>query len=232
MKTIIFSLATMLILVACDSTSNHPSDSKKPSKNTSDTAAVYACPMHPEVTGEKGGKCPKCGMGLSLVKKPDAGSTIPMRPAAPGSTAAFSPNEIIAGYIQLKNTLAADNGKDAASAGNTLLTILAKSDTMSLQPGQKKIYAEIADDIRENAEHIGANATKIAHQREHFVMISQDVADLVKVFGSGGRTLYKDFCPMANDGKGATWISEVKEIKNPYLGSKMPDCGSVKETIK
>ncbi len=37
---------------------------------------------------------------------------------------------------------------------------------------------------------------------------------------------------MANDGKGAIWLSEVKEIKNPYLGSKMPDCGSVKETIK
>ncbi|MGZ5282612.1 MAG: heavy metal-binding domain-containing protein, partial [Bacteroidia bacterium] len=23
---------------------------------------VYSCPMHPEVTSEKPGKCPKCGM--------------------------------------------------------------------------------------------------------------------------------------------------------------------------
>ena len=30
-------------------------------------AAVYTCPMHPEVVGVKGGKCPKCGM--DLVKK-------------------------------------------------------------------------------------------------------------------------------------------------------------------
>ena len=30
-------------------------------------AAVYTCPMHPEVVGIKGGKCPKCGM--DLVKK-------------------------------------------------------------------------------------------------------------------------------------------------------------------
>lgn len=29
--------------------------------------AVYTCPMHPEVIGVKGGKCPKCGM--DLVKK-------------------------------------------------------------------------------------------------------------------------------------------------------------------
>ena len=31
--------------------------------------ALYTCPMHPEVTGHKPGKCPKCGMTLSLSKK-------------------------------------------------------------------------------------------------------------------------------------------------------------------
>ena len=45
------------------------------------------------------------------------------------------------------------------------------------------------------------------------------------------QTLYKDFCPMYSDGKGATWLSETKEIKNPYLGKKMPTCGSMKEEI-
>lgn len=91
---------------------------------------------------------------------------------------------------------------------------------------------DIADDLKENAEHIGANADKLAHQREHFVMLSKDIADLVKTFGNGGQTLYKDFCPMANDGKGAVWISEMKEIKNPYFGKALPTCGSVKETIQ
>jgi hypothetical protein len=32
-----------------------------------EVVAVYTCPMHPEVIGIKGGKCPKCGM--DLVKK-------------------------------------------------------------------------------------------------------------------------------------------------------------------
>ena len=27
-------------------------------------AAVYSCPMHPEVTSDKPGSCPKCGMDL------------------------------------------------------------------------------------------------------------------------------------------------------------------------
>ncbi len=29
---------------------------------------TYTCPMHPEVTDTKPGKCPKCGMNLEPVK--------------------------------------------------------------------------------------------------------------------------------------------------------------------
>jgi hypothetical protein len=36
-------------------------------KNSNSMATVYTCPMHPEVTSDKAGKCPKCGM--DLVKK-------------------------------------------------------------------------------------------------------------------------------------------------------------------
>ena len=36
-------------------------------KKNKNTAIVYTCPMHPEVTSDKAGKCPKCGM--DLVKK-------------------------------------------------------------------------------------------------------------------------------------------------------------------
>jgi len=33
------------------------------------TAKRYACPMHPEVTSPKPGKCPKCGMRLRLIEE-------------------------------------------------------------------------------------------------------------------------------------------------------------------
>ncbi len=144
----------------------------------------------------------------------------------------FPAKDIIAGYLQLKNALAKDNGKDAATAGNAIVATLATVDIKSLSAEQMKSYMDIADDLKEHAEHIGANAGKIEHQREHFVMLSKDIADLIKTFGNGGQTLYKDYYLMANYGKGAVWISELKEIKNPYQGSKMLTCGSVKETIK
>jgi len=139
--------------------------------------------------------------------------------------------DILSSYLQLKNALAGDNGNDAAAAGNTMVEAFKKFDKSALTAAQKKTYEDVEDDAREHAEHIGKNGDNIHHQREHFDMLSKDMYELLKTFGAG-QSLYKDSCPMFNDGKGATWLSEVKEIKNPYLGKKMPTCGTVKEELK
>lgn len=139
--------------------------------------------------------------------------------------------DIIEHYLHLKNALVSDNTKDAASAGNEIVDAIKKVDKSIFTAEQVKLFVEAGDDARENAEHIGDNAGKIDHQREHFDMLSSDIYDLVKAFGSE-QVLYKDFCPMFNDKKGALWLSEIKTIKNPYYGKKMLTCGSVKEEIK
>jgi hypothetical protein len=136
---------------------------------------------------------------------------------------------ILAGYINLKNSLAADNGSDAAKSGKEILDALSKFDNSSLTPEQKKTFLGLMGDIKENSEHIKENADKIDHQREHFEMLSKDMYDLIKSV-STDKTLYLDSCPMYDNGK-ATWLSEIKEIKNPYLGKKMDTCGAVKETL-
>jgi hypothetical protein len=97
-------------------------------------------------------------------------------------------------------------------------------DDSSLKAADKKAFDDIADDAKEHAEHIGANAGNIKHQREHFDMLWKDMYELVKKFGTG-KKIYVDFCPMYNGNKGATWLSETKEIKNPYFGKDMNTCG-------
>ena len=161
-----------------------------------------------------------------------ADTTVKSSQAGATETKSKTPlKEIITAYLQIKDGLASDNGDAAATGGNAFVDALGKIDKSSMNADQKKSFEDIADDAKEMAEHIGKNAGKIEHQREHFDMLSKDMYDLVKTFGAG-QTLYQDFCPMYNDGKGATWLSEVKLIRNPYLGKKMPTCGSVKETIE
>lgn len=140
-------------------------------------------------------------------------------------------NNLVSDYLQLKNALANDNSKDAASAAGIISETLKKVDVNRLSSEEKKMYQDVADDMKEHAEHIAANPDKIAHQREHFETMSKDLYDLVKV-AKPGRTLFRDFCPMYNNEKGGMWISETKDIKNPYLGKQMPGCGEVKEEIK
>lgn len=147
------------------------------------------------------------------------------------SKASASIREIVTKYIDLKNAFVNDNSNQAASAGKALESAFKNFDKKDLTPDQKKGYEDVQDDAREHAEHIGANGGNIEHQREHFVMLSKDIYDLIKALGSP-QPLNKMFCPMANDGKGAFWLSEYKEVKNPYFGKKMMTCGTVKEEIK
>jgi len=159
--------------------------------------------------------------------KEDIVSTL--RDVNPKVTASI--DKIVEHYLHLKNALVNDNSKDAAASGKEIVDAMKILDKSLLTNEQKKIYEDVEDDAREHAEHIGENAGKIEHQREHFDILSNDLYDLVKAFGSS-QVLYKYFCPMYNDKEGAIWLSEIKEIKNPYYGKKMPNCGSMKEQIK
>lgn len=137
---------------------------------------------------------------------------------------------ILTGYLDMKNAFAKDDDKAAATAGNELVKTFDGFDKTTLNAEQAKVFGEIQTDAREHAEHIGKNAGNIAHQREHFETLSKDLYDLVKVTGAGQKLYYTN-CPMYNKNKGANWLSETKEIQNPYLGKSMSTCGSVKEEL-
>jgi hypothetical protein len=162
----------------------------------------------------------------TLVQQPDKTSISVSNPKNGTSV-----KDIVNLYLQMKNALAEDNSSEAAIAGKALEDSLHNFNKASFSDSEKKTFNNISETAVENAEHIGKNSGNIAHQREHFEMLSQDIYDLVKAFGDG-QILYDFFCPMYNNGKGASWLSETKEIKNPYMGKSMPTCGTLKEEIK
>ena len=173
-----------------------------------------------------------CNNNATEKKNTDTNVATSTVPAADISTkTASSVKEIVDDYLQMKNAFSKDNDKDAAAAGDAMVKAFANFNTSILTSGQSKIYTDTQDDAKEHAEHIGSNGGNIKHQREHFDMLSKDIYQLVKTFG-GGQKLYYDHCPMYNNKKGAYWLSETKEIANPYLGMAMPTCSTVKEELK
>lgn len=133
-------------------------------------------------------------------------------------------------YLDLKNALTNDNSRDAATAASQMMDAIENTGVESFSADQKKVYDDVKDEIKDHAKHISSQGVNIQHQREHFDMLTTDLYDLLKV-SKPGQTLYFTHCPMFNDNKGANWLSEVKEINNPYYGEKMRDCGVIKEEI-
>ena len=155
---------------------------------------------------------------------------LPSKPTVNLQTSTPSISNILSAYLQLKNGLVKDNSNQAAIAAMALHAAFESFNKTALADSQRIKFEDIREEASEHAEHIGKNSGNIAHQRMHFASLSEDIYDLVKIFGVT-QTLYKDFCPMYDDGKGASWISESMEIKNPY-GKSMSTCGIVKEEIK
>ena len=92
-------------------------------------------------------------------------------------------------------------------------------------------YLNSTDDAKIQAELIAKNDGKIDQQRKYFSLLSKDIATLIATCGSS-KHLYQDYCPMYNEGRSGYWISEMKEIKNPYFGSEMMECGGMIKEIK
>jgi hypothetical protein len=120
-------------------------------------------------------------------------------------------------YLQVKDNLVSTDGKAAQQSADTL------AQTLSTIKG--------CTEAEELAKKMAAT-NDIKSQRILFLQVSQDVIPLVKGMKSPKAPIYVAYCPMANEGKGGYWLTAQKEIKNPYYGEDMLECGEIKEEIK
>lgn len=133
-------------------------------------------------------------------------------------------------YFELKDALVKTDGNTASAKAKTLVTALDAVKMDKLEMEVHMVWMKVLKDIKEDTEHI-ADTKDVKHQRDHFNTLSKNMYSLIKVSKSATPTYYQ-FCPMANDGKGANWLSKENAVKNPYYGSQMLTCGKTVETIK
>ncbi|CAM4358336.1 DUF3347 domain-containing protein [Cytophagaceae bacterium 50C-KIRBA] len=133
-------------------------------------------------------------------------------------------------YIALKDALVKTDGVNASVLAKDLLTSIDAVKMNELDVTTHTQWMKVVNELIEDAEHI--NETKeISHQRDHFMTLSKNLYSIIKVSKIGTPVFYQ-FCPMANKGKGANWLSVENKIKNPYYGNQMLSCGRVVETIQ
>lgn len=133
-------------------------------------------------------------------------------------------------YFAVKDALVKTDGNIASAKAKDLLTVINAVKMDKLTTEEHTIWMKVVKDLAFDAEHI-ADTKDAGHQRDHFMTLSKNMYALMKVSKTETPTYYQ-FCPMANDGKGANWLSKENAVKNPYYGSQMLTCGKVVETIK
>ena len=136
---------------------------------------------------------------------------------------------VVNAYIGLKDALVATNNEQAVLSANILIKALTAVNVADLNSATNITWSKISNDLINSAKFIQAS-NDISVQRDQFVTLSSNMYLLVKDAKSEVPVYYQ-FCPMANKGKGANWLSLENKVKNPYYGSRMLSCGKVVETL-
>lgn len=129
-------------------------------------------------------------------------------------------------YFLVKDALVKTDALTASMNAKDLFEVInaVKMENLKMEEHMvwMKVYKDLASDVKKISE-----TQDIKSQRDFFKSVSKNMYELMKVSKADTPTYYQ-YCPMVK----ANWLSKENEIKNPYYGSKMMNCGKTVETIK
>ena len=128
-------------------------------------------------------------------------------------------SQLLTLYYNIKDALVAGNANSASIGAEQFVKAANGIDYKVISEGNINALLKDAGKISETRD--------IKLQRELFANFSTNMSALAKVVKLTTQPVYEVYCPM----KKAYWLSNNKAVKNPYFGSAMLTCGSVKETL-
>jgi len=129
------------------------------------------------------------------------------------------PSQLLTAYYAVKEALVNSNPALAAANAGELVKAINSTDPKILNDASRTILVRDADAISQSKD--------IRLQREKFASLSTAMFEVAKGVKLSADPVYQQYCPMQK----ASWLSRDKAIKNPYYGSAMLTCGSVKATL-
>ncbi|EAP86699.1 efflux RND transporter periplasmic adaptor subunit [Croceibacter atlanticus] len=134
-------------------------------------------------------------------------------------------NEALPSYLKMKDALVeSDAGQvsNFAKATSKKLKEISTSDLGKMEKQHLTKSIEMLDAIATNEN--------LENQRAHFVILNENIVPIAMNI-ENSTNYYVQKCPMANNNKGAVWLSTEEEIRNPYYGDAMLTCGSVIDSL-
>jgi Cu(I)/Ag(I) efflux system membrane fusion protein len=134
---------------------------------------------------------------------------------------------VLKSYLLMKNAFVSSDAVQVSAFAKATASSLKVINASSLGKMEQS-------HIKKSIEMLDAIATNdiLENQRTHYVILNENMVPIAMNIGSLDPTLYVQKCPMANNNKGAVWLSREKDIRNPYYGEQMMTCGSVIETLR
>ena len=168
-----------------------------------------------------------------------AETTITASPAPPpapesslGREATGELMNMISAYYSLKDALVITDGTKADEAASKLMSAAELfNNDLAGKPQYNELHPQLQTVMSKSDSIIAAKGDGIEQKRTHFADVSDamyKIATIAKLQHAG---IYHQYCPMALNDKGAYWLSAESEIKNPYYGKKMLECGEVKDSL-
>ncbi|MGE4287827.1 MAG: efflux RND transporter periplasmic adaptor subunit [Salinivirgaceae bacterium] len=134
-------------------------------------------------------------------------------------------------YLKWKDALTTDDFAQAQKSATNMKSVLDKINRSLFKGDAHNAWMEYQGSLSKSLEHV-PHFSNIEQLRKAFQPVSAKLIEITNTFTPLGKTIYVQHCPMADDNKGADWLSIEKEIKNPYFGSSMLTCGEVTKEIK
>lgn len=132
-------------------------------------------------------------------------------------------------YLQLKDALVKSDVMLAKKAAGTLLEQTQQIDMSLLKGDAHMVWMKDLEVLITTSSHI-ATAKNLDNQRKTFQTLSDQWYHTLRKFKSDLQ-VFRQYCPMAFQNKGAYWLSTEEEIRNPYFGHAMLTCGEVTEQL-
>lgn len=133
-------------------------------------------------------------------------------------------------YFAVKDALVKTDGNSTSTKAKELISSINAVKMDHLNAKVHVVWMKVMQNLNTDAKII-SETKDVQKQRDSFDTLSTNMYELIKV-SKPESPVYYQHCPMANDGKGANWLSKENAVKNPYYGSMMLTCGKTIETIK